>query len=260
MLTRIDLNSDMGEAVTAGGLAVEAAMMPLITSVSIACGGHAGSPDSMRRTAGLAARHGASLGAHPGWPDSAHFGRVERRVTAQEVTALILEQVGALAEILAGEGLALAHVKPHGALYTMAAKNPDVALALVEGVRRIDPALRLYALAGSALVDVARGAGLTVVKEAFADRAYRADGSLVPRSERGAVLTGDEAVRRQIRGIIEGAVASIDDVPVPIDAESICLHSDTPGAVALAQVVRRALGDAGVRLAPPLPSGGPTRR
>ncbi len=172
MLTRIDLNSDMGERDTAEGKAIDADMMPLITSVNIACGGHAGTPDLMRRTAQLAAQHGVAIGAHPGLPDSEHFGRRERRVSSEDIEALVVSQIETLADVLAGDQLTLTHVKPHGALYNMAAGNPEVARAIVNGVQAVDRTFLLYALAGSELVKAAQAAGLTVVQEAFADRAY----------------------------------------------------------------------------------------
>lgn len=248
-MTRIDLNSDMGERDTTDGLAIDAAMMPLITSVNIACGGHAGNRDLMRRTAQLAARSGVAIGAHPGLPDPEHFGRTERSLCPEEIEGLIVRQIETLAEVLSQDRLLLAHVKPHGALYNMAARDLEVALAVVKGVQAVDRALVLYAPAGSELVRAAQAAGLTVVQEAFVDRAYRADGSLVPRSQKDALLETEEQVRRQLRQLMIGAVTSIDGLPVPIRAESLCLHSDTPQAVALARLVRYELESAGVRLA-----------
>lgn len=248
MLARIDLNSDMGESDASEIQVVEAAMMPLITSVSIACGGHAGTPDSMRRTARLAVRHGVAIGAHPGLVDKQHFGRVEAPLTEQAVIDLIGQQVVALSRVLAEEGLRPAHVKPHGALYNMAARDPQVAWAVVQGVLAVDRSLRLFALAGSELVKAGSLASLVVVQEAFADRAYRADGTLAPRSESGALLTNEQEVRRQVRGIVSGRIASVEGTPVSIQADSLCLHSDTPEAVRLARAVRNELESAGVRL------------
>jgi 5-oxoprolinase (ATP-hydrolysing) subunit A len=248
MLTRIDLNSDMGERGTPEGLAIEAEMMPLITSVNIACGGHAGTPELMRRTARLAAQYGIGIGAHPGLRDPEHFGRTERSLSPREVEALVIQQLHTLANVLAQDRLSLAHVKPHGALYNMATKNLSVAQAIVRAMEYVDRTLFLYALAGSVLVKAAQAAGLTIVQEAFADRAYRADGTLIPRSEPGALLTSEETVRQQLHELINGSVTSLDGHTVPIQADSVCLHSDTPHAVTLARMIRHELQSAGIQV------------
>lgn len=249
MMTRIDLNSDMGERETAEGRAIDAALMPLITSVNIACGGHAGTPALMRRTAQLAAQHGIAIGAHPGLPDPDHFGRVERIMVPDEIERLVVRQLDTLAEVLDRDGLTFTHVKPHGALYNRAARASEIALAVVRAVQAVDHRLLLYALAGSELVKAARAAGLAVVNEAFVDRAYRADGSLVPRSENGAVLETEEAVRRQLHQLLKGSVTAIDGATVALQADSLCLHSDTPKAVAFAQMIRQELEAAGILVA-----------
>lgn len=249
MMTRIDLNSDMGEHETPDGLAIDAALMPFITSVNIACGGHAGTPALMRRTAHLAAEHGIAIGAHPGLPDPEHFGRVERIVAPDDIEALVARQIDILAEVLDRDGLTLTHVKPHGALYNKAARDSDIAQAIVRAVQAVDRTLLLYALAGSELVTAAQAAGLTVVNEAFADRVYRADGRLVPRSERGAVLETEAAVRRQLHQLMKGVVTSVEGASLRIQADSLCLHSDTPQAVVLARMVRQELDAAGILVA-----------
>lgn len=251
MMTRIDLNSDMGERDTPEGLAADADMMPLITSVNIACGGHAGTPALMRRTAHLAAQYGVAIGAHPGFHDRDHFGRAEQRLSPHEIESLVVDQTAALADLLAQDRLPLQHVKPHGALYTMAGKDPHIAQAIVNAVQAINPTLRLYALAGSVLAQAAQAAGLTIVQEAFADRAYRADGSLLPRSEPGAVLHEEERVRRQLRQLIKGSVTSVDGTAVLVKADSLCLHADTPDAFRLAHILRQELQSAGIRLRAP---------
>ena len=248
-MTRIDLNSDMGERDTPEGLAIDADMMPLITSVNIACGGHAGTPDLMRRTAQLAAQYGLAIGAHPGFRDPEHFGRTEWSVSSHEIEVLVVSQIETLADVLAQECLALTHVKPHGALYNMAGKDSAVAQAIVNAVQAVDRTFLLYALAGSELAQAAQAAGLTVVQEAFADRAYRADGSLVARSERGAVFQTEEDVRRQLRQLMKGYVTGLDGSSVPIQADSLCLHADTPHAVPLARMIRHELESAGIRVA-----------
>ena len=249
MLTSIDLNSDMGEREDAEGMALDAELMPFITSINIACGGHAGSPSLMRRTAQRAAAHGLAIGAHPSFRDREQFGRIPQHLVPHDIESLVTEQIDTLANVLKQERLTLTHVKPHGALYNMAARDPAVAQAIVQAVQRLNRGLLLYALAGSVLVRVAQAAGLPVVQEAFADRAYRADGTLVPRSEAGAVLTNEEAVSRQLRGIIAGTATSIDGLGVPVQADSLCLHSDTPHTVGLARIVRRELETAGIRIA-----------
>lgn len=246
MLTHLDLNSDMGERDSAEGLALDGELMPMITSVNIACGGHAGSLELMRRTTQTAARHGVAIGAHPGLPDRASFGRTERVLPANDIETLVAEQIHTLVGVLAAEGLTLSHVKPHGALYNMAARDVVVAQAIVNAVRQVDAKLLVYALAGSVLADSARAAGLVVVHEAFADRAYRSGSTLVPRHERGSVLERDEEVRRQLRQVIEGRVVAVDGATLSIRADSLCLHSDTPHSVALARMIRHELDGAGV--------------
>lgn len=248
MMTRIDLNSDLGERDTLEGLAIDAEMMPLITSVNIACGGHAGTSKLMRRTARLAAQYGVAIGAHPGFPDPEHFGRTERSMSSQDIVSLMGNQIETLAKVLSGDHLALTHVKPHGALYNMAGKDPEIARAVVTAVQAVDHTLVLYALAGSVLANEAQAAGLAVVHEAFADRAYRADGSLVPRSEQEALWQTEEDVRRQLRQLVMGVVTSVEGSPVAIRADSLCLHADTPHAVSLARMIRHQLESAGIRI------------
>jgi UPF0271 protein len=251
MMTHIDLNSDMGERDTLEGLATEAEMMPFITSVNIACGGHAGTADLMRRTAQLAAEHGVAIGAHPGLRDPEQFGRRERNLAPYDCENLVTDQIETLVEVLGSSCFTLTHVKPHGALYNMAANDPDIAQAVVRAVQDVDRTLFLYALAGSVLANAAQAAGLHVVHEAFADRAYKANGTLVPRSEKGALLQTEEDVRHQLRQLMIGAVASVDGPTVPIRADSICLHCDTPHTLAWARMIRHELSSAGIRIAAP---------
>ncbi len=248
MMTRIDLNSDMGERDTPESLAIDAQMMPLITSVNIACGGHAGTPQLMRRTAHLAVKYGVAIGAHPGLRDPELFGRTERTVSPHDVDILMVNQIETLTDVLSQDRLTLTHVKPHGALYNMAAKDPAIAQAIVRAVHAVDRTLVLYALAGSELVKAAQAASLAVVQEAFADRVYCMDGSLLSRSEQGAVLQSEEDVRRQLRQLMAGSVTSLDGVTVPIRADSLCLHSDTFQAPPLARMIRQELQSAGIRI------------
>jgi len=253
MITTLDLNSDMGERESQEGLELDAALMPLLTSVNIACGGHAGSPDLMRRTGRLAAQHGLAIGAHPGFPDREQFGRIERRMASDDLEALIVDQIETLLEALTEEGLTLTHVKPHGALYGMAAREPDIAQIVVKAVQAIDRHLVLYALAGSVLANTGQAVGMTVMQEAFADRAYRTDGSLVPRGEKGAVLDCPDAARYQFHQLLTGHVMAIDGTLVPVKADTLCLHSDTPQALVLARIIRKELTAAGVAIAAPRP-------
>lgn len=246
---RVDLNCDVGEFGKSEPLALEERIMPLVTSVSIACGFHAGNPDLMRRTIRLARAHDVAVGAHPGFRDVEGCGRREIAVTPEEVEDLVAYQVGALAGIATLEGVRLQHVKPHGALYNMAARDRMLAEAVARTVARLNSRLILFGLAGSALVEAGRAVGLTVAEEAFVDRAYQADGSLVPRDRTGAlILDEQEAVQRARRLVHDGVVASLDGAPLRLHADTICLHVDTPGAQQLAAAVRRALDEAGVRV------------
>jgi len=250
----IDLNSDMGEYEGEAFLAREARMMPLITSANIACGVHAGSPVLMRRTAKLAAQQGVAVGAHPGFPDRGDFGRGDRRASPDDVASLVSRQLQILADVLASDRLPLRHVKPHGALYSLTATNPAAADALAHAVADFDRRLMLFALAGSALVARGRSLGLTVIEEAFADRAYRSDGTLVPRAQPAAVLQTDRQVVRQLHEMLEGFVTSIDGCRVPLHADSLCVHMDTPHAVDFVCLLRAELKSSGVRIARPFAS------
>src|SRR5438034_6212721 len=245
----IDLNSDMGEYDSPEFLAREAQLIPLITSVNIACGVHAGNPDLIRRTAKLAAQHGTAIGAHPGFPDAKDFGRQDRQTSPDDVESLMSKQLRTFVNVLALDHLTLTHVKPHGALYHLAARDHAAADAIARAVAAFNPRLLLFALAGSTLVTSARSGGLTVVQEAFADRAYRSDGTLVPRTESGALLQADQQVRRQLREILNGYVTSTDGHKVSLHADSLCIHTDTPHAVELAGLIRGEIESVGGRIA-----------
>jgi 5-oxoprolinase (ATP-hydrolysing) subunit A len=228
----IDLNCDMGELEDA---AIEEALMPHITSANVACGAHAGSDEMMARTVRLALRHGVSVGAHPGYPDRANFGRVEMPLTFAEIAETVFAQIARLEKT----GAALAHVKPHGALYNVAAKKPEVAAAIAEGVARWNPATVLVGLAGSKALDVWRERGFQVAAEAFADRRYEADGSLRSRQFDDALITDPaEAAEQAVRLVRQGR------------AQTLCIHSDTPGSVRTVAAVACALRDAGITLKP----------
>ncbi len=251
-MATIDLNSDMGEYEDPERLAREVHLMPLITSVNIACGAHAGNPELMRRTARLASLHSVAIGAHPGFPDTQDFGRQDRQTSAAEVECLLSTQLGTLTEVLAQEQLTLSHVKLHGALYNLASRDRTVADAVTQAIRSCDAHLLLFSLAGSELVKSGRTAGLSMVQEAFADRAYTSDGTLVPRSQPHALLQTEEQVRRQLREILNGYVTSIDGQRIPIQADTLCVHLDTPQAVEFIQLIRHEIESAGVRIAKPL--------
>ncbi len=246
---RIDLNCDMGEFADPERLALEERIMPLVTSVSIACGFHAGDQNLMRRTIRLARAHGVAIGAHPSFRDVEGFGRREMTFTPEEVENLTAYQVGALAGIAALEGASLSHVKPHGALYNMAAREQTLAWAIARAVAKVDRRLILFGLAGSALVEAGRAIGLTVAEEAFVDRAYNADGSLVPRRSEGAVIQAEaEVILRIRRLILDGIIVSHDDSSIRLHADTICLHADTPGSLGLAEGIRRELVNMNVYL------------
>ncbi|HTQ57683.1 MAG TPA: 5-oxoprolinase subunit PxpA [Bryobacteraceae bacterium] len=219
----IDINSDMGELADA---AIEEALMPHITSANVACGGHAGDADTMRRTVERARRYGVAVGAHPGYPDRANFGRVEMPMSSAEIAATVCDQIRALAAITAE----LAHVKPHGALYNVAARNAQVAQAIGEGVRRSGRDLLLVGLAGSSMLEVWRNMGFRTAAEGFADRRYEPDGSLRPRRFADALITDPaDAAAQALRLARTGQV------------QTICIHSDTPGSAAIAAAVAAAL-------------------
>ena len=244
---RILLNCDMGESFGAWRMGDDVHSMPLVDQANLACGFHAGDPLTMRRAVELAVRHGVSIGAHPAYPDLSGFGRRSLACSAEEVHAMVLYQIGALDAFCRSLGTQVAYVKPHGALYNTIAHDRRQAGDVIAAIRAIDPTLVLVALAGAPLVDWAREAGLTVVAEAFADRAYTPEGTLVSRREKGAVLHDPDAVAaRMLRLAQEGVVQAIDGSTVRVQADSICVHGDSPGAVAMARQVRQVLEQAGV--------------
>jgi UPF0271 protein len=249
MRTSIDINCDMGESFGHWTMGNDEALLYSITSASIACGVHAGDPGTMRRTVQLALARGVGIGAHPGLPDLAGFGRREMGITPEEAYNLTVYQTGALMAFVRVAGGAMQHVKPHGALYTMAAHRPELAEAIAGAVHDIDPALILIGLAGSELIRAAERAGLRAAGEAFADRRYQADGSLVPRSRLNAVITDPaEAVEQVLEIIGKGRVTDVDGGHVAVDAETICIHGDTPGAPEFARQVRGRLEAEGVEV------------
>ena len=246
---RIDLNSDVGESFGAWTLGEDAALMPVISSANIACGFHAGDPGVMRQTISLARAHGVAVGAHPGFPDLAGFGRRDMRCSPRDVEDFVVYQVGALAAVAAAQGVRLQHVKAHGALYNMACADPALAAAIARATASIDTSLVLFGLPGSQLLLEGRRAGLRVASEIFADRAYLADGALVPRARAGSVIHDPAVVvARAVRMTRERSVMSIDGTLVPLEADTMCVHGDTPGAASLAAAIRRGLEAEGIRV------------
>jgi UPF0271 protein len=243
----IDLNADVGESFGAYQLGNDEALLRHVTSANVACGLHAGDPGVIRRTVKLAVAAGVAVGAHPGFPDLQGFGRRELNMGTQEIEDVVLYQVAALAGIAAAEGARLRHVKPHGALYNMAAKDERLAQAVASGVVSFDRSLVMVGLPGSALLSAAASRGLRVASEAFADRAYRSDGSLVPRHVPGAVIHDPEAVvARVIRIATAREVVTIDGSTLTLKADTICVHGDTPQAASISSLLRKKLSDAGV--------------
>ena len=250
-MTRIDLNCDMGELPEAIADGTQEALLRSITSANVACGGHAGDEQTMRATIEQAMRAGVAVGAHPGYPDRENFGRLELEMSAEAVANSVYEQVRALAEVAAKCGARLVHVKPHGALYNQAVKNRELAEAIAKGVVRFSKDLVLMGLAGSPMLDVFREAGFAVAAEAFADRRYEPDGTLRSRKFNDALIRNPEEAAWQALGIAErGVVIASDGNEVPVDAQTICIHGDTPGSAQIAAVVARTLREAGIALSP----------
>jgi UPF0271 protein len=238
-VNHIDINCDMGELPEAIADGTQESLMQHLTSVNIACGGHAGDEDTMRATVAQAMRHRLAMGAHPGYPDTANFGRVEMDMPLDALAESIYRQVDALARVLDRAGAKMVHVKPHGALYNQAVKNRLLARAIADGVARFDRHLVLMGLAGSAMLDVFREAGFAVAAEAFADRRYEQDGTLRSRRFEDALIRDPgKAAEQALRIALEGT------------ADTICIHGDTPGAPAIADAVAGKLREAGVQLAP----------
>jgi 5-oxoprolinase (ATP-hydrolysing) subunit A len=244
-MKRIDLNADVGEGLDDG------ALMPFLSSANVACGMHAGGPAIMDRTVALALQRGIHIGAHPGYLDRANFGRTDQQLPPDELRSLVLYQLGALDALARARGATLSHVKAHGALYNQAARDRSLAAAFAAAVREFRADIVLVGLAGSVQLDEARAAGLRAAGEAFADRRYLADGSLMPRAQTGSLLHDPaEAAEQALRIVEDGAVIAADGSRVAVSAQTLCLHGDTPGADRIAAAVRGALERAGVEVAP----------
>jgi UPF0271 protein len=240
----IDLNCDMGE-----GAGEDEGIVPLVSSINVACGFHAGDPATIRATIRLAARHGVAVGAHPSYPDRAGFGRAPMVRSPEEVRDDVLYQVAAVRAFCAAEGVPLVHVKPHGALYNTAAQDPVLAAAICEAVRQADPGLVIVCLAGSPMAGVVRSLGMRCAEEAFADRGYTPEGTLVPRGRPGALVEDPGAVAERVAAMArERRVTSVAGTPVTVAADTICLHGDTPGAATLAAAIRARLTRDGIEV------------
>lgn len=251
MSARVDLNSDVGESFGRWQLGDDNAVLEVVTSANVACGFHAGDPSTLARTCRSARENGVRIGAQVSYRDLAGFGRRFVDATRTELTDDVVYQIGGLQAIAHAAGSAVTYVKPHGALYNTAVHHEQHARAVVDAVAAVDPALPILGLPGSLLLEIAAQRGIRTVREAFADRAYHSDGTLVSRREPGAVLDDLELVaERVVRMITDGVVESIDGRDVRLDVDSVCLHGDSPGAVAMSIATRASLVAAGVEIVP----------
>jgi UPF0271 protein len=244
---RIDINSDMGESFGAYTIGHDRGLMKSITSANVAAGFHAGDPSVLRDTIRLAKENGVAVGAHPGFPDLVGFGRRELNVTPREAEDFVLYQIAAVAGVAEAEGVRMQHVKPHGALFNMAVGNAELSAAIARAVAAFDKTLILFGLPGSKILEAGRAAGLRVAAEVFADRAYEPDGSLASRRKPGSVIHDPDAVvARAVRMVKDRTVVAIDGSVVPLEADTICVHGDTPGSDDLAARIRAGFEAAGV--------------
>lgn len=243
-MLRVDINCDMGE-----GISNDAAIMPFISSANIACGYHAGDEKTMHATVASALWHNVAIGAHPGFNDKNNFGRTEVNVSSQEIYGLVIRQVLLLQDIVASHGAVLHHVKPHGALYNMAAKNMDMALAIAQAVKDVDKALVLYGLYNSCLITAAQQLGLSTAAEVFADRRYNKDGSLIARSIANAVINNeDEAIQQVLQMVQHNTVVAVNGEIITVQPQTVCLHGDSEHAVTFAQKINVMLRANGVMI------------
>jgi UPF0271 protein len=251
---KVDLNSDLGESFGAYTIGLDNEVIAHVSSVNVACGYHAGDPLVMEKTVAAAKAAGVAVGAHPGFPDLMGFGRRNMVVSPKEVKAYVKYQLGALMAFAAAEGIRLQHCKPHGALYNMAGKDMDLALAIAEAIAEVDESIILLGLANSKMIDAGKQLGLRVANEVFADRAYQADfpNELIQwQMQPGAVIHDkDEAIARTVRMVTEGKVTAITGEEVEIAAHSICVHGDNPSAVEFVKNIRTQLTARGVEIAP----------
>ena len=245
----VDLNSDVGESYGAFRIGADDELFSLISSANVACGFHGGDPRTMERTVNALAVQGVAIGAHPSFPDLVGFGRRVVAASPDEIRTDVLYQIGALHAFCQVAGVPLHHVKPHGALYNLAAKDRSVADAIAQAIQALVPTAMVYAQAGSQLHVAATAAGLRVAREAFADRAYMSDGALASRGMKGAILTHPDLVADRVIRMIRGeAIPTLDGDPIVIDADTVCIHSDTPSAVGIAASLQHALTAAGISI------------
>jgi UPF0271 protein len=246
---RIDINSDVGESFGAYSIGHDAGLMRSITSANVAAGFHAGDPSVLRQTIRIAKKHGVAVGAHPGFPDLVGFGRRALTVSPTEAEDFVLYQVAAVAGVAAAEGVSLQHVKPHGALFNMAVHDAQLAAAIARAVAAFDKRLVLFGLPGSEILKAGRAAGLRVAAEVFADRAYEPDGTLASRKKPGTVIHDpDTVVARAVRMVTQKNVVAIDGSVVTLEADTMCVHGDTPGSDDLAARIRAGLEEAGIEV------------
>lgn len=249
----IDLNCDMGEAFGNYAMPNDDQLMDYISSANIACGFHAGDPEVMQQTVALAIKKGVAIGAHPGLPDLQGFGRREMKITVSEAYQLTLYQMGALSAFVKAAGGKLNHVKAHGALYNMAAKDATLAKAIVQAVHDFDPGLILYALAGSKMISEAQGKGIVTASEVFADRSYQDDGSLTPRTASNALINNeDDAISQVLDFALKQEVNSVNGNRIAVTAETVCLHGDGEHAVAFAKLISQRLKKEGISIKAPM--------
>ena len=248
---KVDLNSDLGESYGAYTIGMDEAVIAHISSANVACGYHAGDPLVIAKTVGLCKSTGTALGAHPGYPDLVGFGRRNLAASPAEVKAMVTYQIGALDAFCKAAGVKLQHVKPHGAMYNMAAKDEALAKAICEAIYEYDPQLILMGLANSQMITQAKAMGLPAAAEVFADRAYEEDGTLVARSKPGSMIEDeDEAVARVVRMIKEGKVTAITGKDIDITADSVCVHGDGPKALAFVEKLRATFAAEGISIVP----------
>lgn len=245
----IDLNCDMGESYGTYTLGCDAEAMPHVTSINVACGFHASDPATMLNTVRLAKQHGVAVGAHPAFPDLVGFGRRLLAASMEEIYADVIYQIGALWAICQSEGVKLQHVKVHGALYNAAEKDMATAVTIAKAIKAVDPNLYMVCLGKSTMVEAAKEVGVKFVEEAFADRAYTAQGTLVSRKQAGSVLHDLGLIADRVLTMVkEKTVTSIDGIVVPISAQTICVHGDTPGAVEMIKAIKEKLQENGIEL------------
>lgn len=246
---KVDINCDMGESFGSYKLGHDEKILDYITSANIACGFHAGDPTTMRKTVRLALDKNVGIGAHPGLQDLVGFGRRPMQISPQEAYDIVVYQIGALYAFVKSEGGKLQHVKPHGALFNMAAKNPALAEAIAEAIYKVDPELILFGLSGGELIKAAKKIGLRAASEVFSDRTYQIDGTLTARSEKNALITCQETAARQaVRMVKEGKVKTVQGVDIPVKADTICIHGDGEKALEFARYIKETLSKEGIAL------------